>query len=124
MLLSLYRACSAGLAPLAPFILTQRARLRRARFGGEERARIGERVGRPSLPRPPGRIAWLHAAKGADVASLLPLIDRLGSAGFQALITTRDDEFEPAAPAANRATSVRAARRAPFPPPVPRLVAP
>ncbi len=95
MLLSLYRACSAGLAPLAPFILTQRARLRRARFGGEERARIGERVGRPSLPRPPGRIAWLHAAKGADVASLLPLIDRLGSAGFQALITTRDDESSP-----------------------------
>ncbi len=95
MLLSLYRACSAGLAPLAPFVLTWRARLRRARLGREDRARIGERLGRPSLPRPNGRIAWLHAATAAEIAALLPLIDRLGSAGFHSLVTTRDDDAQP-----------------------------
>jgi 3-deoxy-D-manno-octulosonic-acid transferase len=95
MLLSLYRACSAGLAPLAPFVLTWRARVRRARLRREDRARIGERLGRPSLPRPNGRIAWLHGATAADIASLLPLIDRLGSAGFHALVTTRDDGAGP-----------------------------
>src|SRR5450755_2454268 len=95
MLLSLYRACSAGLAPLAPFVLTWRVRLRRARLRREDRARIGERLGRPSLARPNGRIAWLHGATAADIASLLPLIDRLGSAGFHALVTTRDDDAGP-----------------------------
>ena len=95
MLLSLYRACSAGLAPLAPFVLTWRARLRRARLRREDRARIGERLGRPSLARPHGRIAWLHGATAADIASLLPLIDRLGSAGFHALVTTRDEDGSP-----------------------------
>ncbi len=95
MLLSLYRACSAGLAPLAPFVLRQRARLRRARLRREDRTRIEERLGRPSLARPRGRIAWLHGATAADVASLAPLIERLGSAGFQALVTTRDEDGRP-----------------------------
>ena len=85
MLLSLYRACSAGLAPLAPFVMTWRARLRRARLRREDRARIGERLGRPSLPRPNGRIAWVHGATTAEIAPLLPLIDRLGSAGFHSV---------------------------------------
>ena len=95
MLLSLYRACSAGLAPLAPFVMTWRARLRRARLRREDRARIGERLGRPSLPRPNGRIAWVHGATTAEIAPLLPLIDRLGSAGFHSLVTTRDDDARP-----------------------------
>jgi 3-deoxy-D-manno-octulosonic-acid transferase len=95
MLLSLYRACSAGLAPLAPFVLSWRARLRRARLRREDRARIGERLGQPSLPRPNGRVAWLHGATAAEIASFLPLIDRLGSAGFHSLVTTRDDAARP-----------------------------
>ena len=95
MLLSLYRACSAGLAPLAPFVLGWRARLRRAQLRREDRARIGERLGRPSLPRPNGRIAWLHGATASEIAALLPLIDRLGSAGFHVLVTTRDNDARP-----------------------------
>jgi 3-deoxy-D-manno-octulosonic-acid transferase len=95
MLLSLYRACGACLAPLAPFLLMWRARLRRAQLRDQDRQRIGERLGRPSLTRPHGRIAWLHGSGAADIAALLPLIDRLGSAGFHALVTTRDDESGP-----------------------------
>ncbi len=95
MLLSVYRACSAGFAPLAPIILGWRARLRRERLRREDRARIGERLGRPSIARPHGRVAWLHGATAADIAALLPLIDRLGSAGFHALVTTRDEGGSP-----------------------------
>lgn len=98
MLLSLYRTCSAGLAPFAPLALTFGARLRRARLRGEDRARIEERLGRSSLARPRGRIVWLHGAASADIASLLPLIDRLGSAGFRALVTTRDCGVRPRLP--------------------------
>jgi 3-deoxy-D-manno-octulosonic-acid transferase len=98
MLLSLYRTCSAGLAPLAPFVLKGRARLRRARLRDEDRARIRERLGRPLPPPPRGRIAWLHGAAAADILSLLPLIDRLGSAGLQTLVTTRDHGARPRLP--------------------------
>jgi 3-deoxy-D-manno-octulosonic-acid transferase len=95
MLLSLYRACSAGFAPVAPSFLLWRAKLRRARLRPEDRLRIGERLGRPSAARPQGRLAWLHSAATGDVATLLPLIDRLTEAGFAVLTTTRDDLSAP-----------------------------
>lgn len=95
MLLSLYRACSAGFATAAPWLLLCRAKLRRARLRPEDRLRINERLGRPSATRPPGRLAWLHGAGAADLAALLPLIDRLAAAGFIVLVTTRDDGSPP-----------------------------
>ncbi|VTZ50078.1 Three-deoxy-D-manno-octulosonic-acid transferase domain protein [Methylocella tundrae] len=95
MLLSLYRACSAALAPLAPPFLLWRARMRRARLRPEDRLRSQERLAKPSLPRPHGRLAWLHGAAAADIAPLIPLIERLGAAGFAVLVTTRDDGSTP-----------------------------
>ena len=95
MLLSLYRACSAGAAPLAPSFLLWRAKLRRGRLRPEDRLRVNERLGRPSAARPQGRLAWLHGRGGADVATLLPLINRLAEAGYAVLATTRDDRSPP-----------------------------
>lgn len=52
----LYRALSYGLSPL----LYLHLRWRKIR-GLEHPVRWGERLGRPSLPRPPGQLIWFHA---------------------------------------------------------------
>ncbi len=41
------------------------------------------------LPRPEGRLVWVHAASTGDGQTLLPLVDRLGARGFHVLISTR-----------------------------------
>ena len=52
----------------------------RRRRGKEDHARFGERLGRPSLPRPDGRLVWMHGASVGESLSLLPLVDRLREA--------------------------------------------
>ena len=49
----------------------------RRRRGKEDEARFGERLGRPGLPRPEGRLVWMHAVSVGESLSLLPLVDRL-----------------------------------------------
>src|SRR5690349_13507221 len=68
MMLSLYRS-AAWLA--TPFL--RRHLARRIALGKEERGRIDERCGLASLPRPAGRLGWLHAASVGETQSLLPL---------------------------------------------------
>ena len=70
--LVLYRLATAALEPLAPVLLR-----RRAARGKEDAARIGERLGHASLPRPAGPLVWLHGASVGETLSLLPLIDWL-----------------------------------------------
>ena len=50
---------------------------RRARDGKEDLSRMGERMARPSCPRPAGRLVWLHGASVGEGLSLLPVIEGL-----------------------------------------------
>lgn len=49
----------------------------RLRKGKEDAARIGERFGRGSIPKPKGKLIWIHAASVGESLSVLPLIERL-----------------------------------------------
>lgn len=62
---------------------------RRLKRGKEDPARFGERLGRPGLPRPEGRLVWLHGASVGEALSLLPLVERLAARpGLAVLVTT------------------------------------
>jgi 3-deoxy-D-manno-octulosonic-acid transferase len=71
-LLSLYAALTHLLEPLAPVALR-----RRAARGKEDPARLGERLGRATVPRPAGALVWLHGVSVGESLSLLPLVDGL-----------------------------------------------
>ena len=64
--------------------------LRRAGRGKELRARLRERFGHASLPRPVGKLIWLHAASVGEAQSVLTLAHALllQQPAAQLLITT------------------------------------
>jgi len=70
--LALYAAATGLLAPFAPALLRARAEK-----GKEDPARLPERLGRASRPRPEGPLVWLHGVSVGETQSLLPLIDAL-----------------------------------------------
>ncbi len=83
--LALYRLATQLGGPLLELALQRRAA--RAR---EDPARLAERRGRPSAPRPAGPLVWLHAASVGEALAVLPLLEALlaGRSGLNALLTT------------------------------------
>jgi len=70
--LVIYRAAARALVPVARLILHARARA-----GKEDRARLGERLGRTTLARPTGELVWIHGASVGECLSVLPLVETL-----------------------------------------------
>jgi 3-deoxy-D-manno-octulosonic-acid transferase len=82
-LLAAYRLASAGFGLTGPLYLYWRGKL-----GREDFSRRRERLGRPSLERPGGPLAFLHAASAAQAAILPPLTEKLGQLGFTVVLAT------------------------------------
>jgi len=83
ILYSFWRGLSRAARPVLYGLL-----LVRVRRGKEDPARLAERRGRPSLPRPEGALVWIHCASVGETNAVLPLIERLVGRGLPVLLTT------------------------------------
>ena len=82
--LRLYRLASGAAAkPFASWLLTQRIKR-----GKEDPARLAERYGQSSLPRPSGPLIWLHSASVGEILAIVPLVERLRAMNFAVLVTS------------------------------------
>ena len=78
-----YRLASRAATPLVPRLLA-----RRLQRGKEHPARLRERRGEPSLPRPDGPLIWVHGASVGEMLAVVPLIDRIRARDFAVLVTS------------------------------------
>ncbi len=62
-------------------------RVRQAR-GKEVPGRLAERRGIDVMPRPPGRLIWLHAASVGETTAILPILPALAEQALTILLTT------------------------------------
>ncbi|HEX3673118.1 MAG TPA: 3-deoxy-D-manno-octulosonic acid transferase [Rhizomicrobium sp.] len=81
--LLVYRTATYALAPAIPLAL--KSRLKR---GKEDGARLGERLGHASRPRPEGQLIWIHGASVGECLSVLPLIGELLKAPNRHVLVT------------------------------------
>ena len=78
-----YRLATLAGSPLAGFLLSNR--LKR---GKEDAARLAERRGETTIPRPDGPLVWIHGASVGEVAAIVPLIERIVAKEFNVLLTS------------------------------------
>jgi len=79
-----WRLLTGALSPLARPYLRQRASR-----GKEDWARVNERLGLSGLPRPKGRVIWVHGASVGESLAALPLIERfVETANTTVLVTS------------------------------------
>ena len=81
--LAVYRGLGHAFRPFVPLALA-----RRARRGKEDPARTGERYGIASIPRPAGRVVWVHAASVGETNAVMGLVERIVAAGLAVVLTT------------------------------------
>lgn len=83
MLYGAYRIITDLAGPALPRWLAYRARR-----GKEDPARVTERHGIASCPRPDGRLVWFHAASVGEALCILPLIEAVSAQDWRVLVTT------------------------------------
>lgn len=84
-LLTIYDRVTRAGGPLLELLLKSRLRQ-----GKEDAARLPERMGCPSRPRPQGRLVWIHAASIGEAQSAMILIEAMGkmSSDITIMVTT------------------------------------
>ncbi len=83
LVLRLYELATGVATPLSARLLT-----RRLDRGKEHPARISERRGEASLPRPAGPLIWVHGASVGEILAVVPLIARIRAQDFSVLVTS------------------------------------
>ena len=73
MFIKIYNALITILYPL----VIKRYINKRKESGKEDVKRFNERIGKPKLERPQGRLIWLHGASVGESVSMLPLIQKI-----------------------------------------------
>jgi len=81
--LQAYRLATILLAPAVPLFLRRRGKL-----GKENRDRTSERLGFAGMPRPAGRLVWIHGASNGECLAALPLIEACVSNKVNVLVTS------------------------------------